>query len=94
MGRFSLSRLLTCGRYERLTSEDYLRLGLCQPQTCPDCAGGQGHYVKNDKLVGFWIFFTSICLDIFLHRYFWIFLYINIFGKFLASIFLDILQPS
>ncbi len=51
MGRFSLARLLTCARYERLTSEDYLRLGLCLPDSCPDCAGGQGHYVKNDKIM-------------------------------------------
>jgi hypothetical protein len=60
MGRFSLARLLTCARYERLTSEDYLRLGLCLPDSCPDCAGGQGHYVKNDKImVSFQFFFLS-----------------------------------
>ena len=51
MGRFSLARLLACGRYERLTSEDYLRLGLCQPDSCLDCASGHGHYVKSHKRV-------------------------------------------
>jgi hypothetical protein len=60
MGRFSLARLLTCARYERLTSEDYLRLGLCLPDSCPDCAGGQGHYVKNDKIMVSFQFFFSL----------------------------------
>jgi hypothetical protein len=61
MGRFSLARLLTCARYERLTSEDYLRLGLCLPDSCPDCAGGQGHYVKNDKImVSFSLNYTNL----------------------------------
>lgn len=51
MGKFSLARLVVCGRYERLCSQDYLRLGLCLPDSCPDCQGGGGHYVKNDKMV-------------------------------------------
>merc|ERR1712088_256113 len=38
--------------YQRLSSQEYLRLGLCLPDSCPDCAeGGSGHYVKNDKIV-------------------------------------------
>merc|ERR1712088_1187550 len=38
--------------YQRLSSQEYLRLGLCLPDSCPDCAeGGSGHYVKNDKMV-------------------------------------------
>ena len=53
MGRFSLSRLVMCGAYRRLSSEDYLRLGLCLPDSCPDCREGAGHYVKNDKMVSF-----------------------------------------
>jgi len=50
MGKFSLSRLLACARYQRLSSEDYIRLGLCMPDTCPDCTQGHGHYVKNDNI--------------------------------------------
>merc|ERR1711862_12868 len=51
--KFSLARLVMCGGgYQRLTSQEYLRLGLCLPDSCPDCAeGGSGHYVKNDKMV-------------------------------------------
>merc|ERR1711936_1289936 len=38
--------------YQSLSSQEYLRLGLCLPDSCPDCAeGGSGHYVKNDKMV-------------------------------------------
>ena len=51
MGKFSLARLIMCAKYQRLTSDDYLRLGLCLPDQCQDCASGQGHYVKNDKMV-------------------------------------------
>ena len=51
MGKFSLARLIMCAKYQRLTSEDYLRLGLCLPDQCEDCASGQGHYVKNNKMV-------------------------------------------
>ena len=51
MGKFSLARLVMCAKYERLTSEDYIRLGLCLPDNCQDCAQGHGHYVKNDKMV-------------------------------------------
>jgi len=51
MRKFSLRRLVTCAKYEKLTSEDYLRLRLCLPDTCPDCSGGQGHYVKNDNMI-------------------------------------------
>jgi len=51
MGKFSLSRLIMCTKYQRLSSEDYIRLGLCMPDSCPDCADGSGHYVKNDKMV-------------------------------------------
>merc|ERR1712024_422531 len=51
--KFSLARLVMGGGgYQRLTSQEYLRLGLCLPDSCPDCAeGGSGHYVKNDKMV-------------------------------------------
>ena len=51
MGKFSLARLVMCAKYQRLTSEDYVRLGLCLPDNCQDCAQGHGHYVKNDKMV-------------------------------------------
>ena len=51
MGKFSLARLVMCAKYQRLTSEDYVRLGLCLPDNCQDCAQGVGHYVKNDKMV-------------------------------------------
>ena len=51
MGKFSLSHLIMCvSKYQKLNSEDYIRLGLCLPD-CQDCASGQGHYVKNDKTV-------------------------------------------
>merc|ERR1712170_151000 len=40
-----------CAKYQRLTSDDYIRLGLCIPENCQECATGQGHYVKNDKMV-------------------------------------------
>jgi len=51
MGKFSLSNLIMCvSKYQKLNSEDYIRLGLCLPD-CQDCASGQGHYVKNDKTV-------------------------------------------
>merc|ERR1712203_240404 len=51
--KFSLARLVMCGGgYQRLSSQEYLRLGLCLPDSCSDCAeGGSGHYVKNDKMV-------------------------------------------
>jgi len=51
--KFSLARLVMCGGgYQRLSSQEYLRLGLCLPDSCPDCSeGGSGHYVKNDKMV-------------------------------------------
>ena len=56
MGRFSLTRLLMCAKYERLTAEDYIRLGLCDFQNCQDCNNGIGHYVKNNqKLVSIFI---------------------------------------
>merc|ERR1712222_90559 len=43
---------LRWGSYQRLSSQEYLRLGLCLPDSCPNCAeGGSGHYVKNDKMV-------------------------------------------
>ena len=51
MGKFSLARLVMCAKYQRLTSEDYVRLGLCLPDNCQDCVQGHGHYVKNDKMV-------------------------------------------
>jgi len=51
MGRFSISKLIMCGQYQKLTSQDYLRLGLCVSQDCLDCHGGQGHYVKNDGML-------------------------------------------
>eukprot|EP00091_Calanus_sinicus_P012712 TRINITY_DN28445_c0_g1_i1.p1 TRINITY_DN28445_c0_g1~~TRINITY_DN28445_c0_g1_i1.p1 ORF type:complete len:140 (-),score=21.19 TRINITY_DN28445_c0_g1_i1:75-470(-) len=51
MGKFSLTRLIMCAKYQKLSSEDYIRLGLCMPDSCPDCADGSGHYVKNDKMV-------------------------------------------
>ena len=51
MGKFSLTRLIMCAKYQKLSSEDYIRLGLCLPDSCPDCADGTGHYVKNDKMV-------------------------------------------
>ena len=55
--KFSLARLVMCGGgYQRLSSQEYLRLGLCLPDSCPDCAeGGSGHYVKNDKMVSCFI---------------------------------------
>merc|ERR1712004_296880 len=51
--KFSLARLVMCGGgYQRLSSQEYLRLGLCLPDSCPDCSeGGSGHYVKNEKMV-------------------------------------------
>lgn len=50
MGKFSLSRLVTCGKYQRLGGPDYLRL--CLPDVdCHHCTQGSGHYVKNDKMV-------------------------------------------
>merc|ERR1711962_420259 len=51
--KFSLARLVMGGGgYQRLSSQEYLRLGLCLPDSCPDCSeGGSGHYVKNDKMV-------------------------------------------
>ena len=50
-GKFSLTNLIMCvSKYQRLTSEDYIRLGLCLPD-CQDCSSGAGHYVKNDKMV-------------------------------------------
>ena len=51
MAKFNLVRLLMCAKYKRLTSEDYIRLGLCVPEDCQDCVNGHGHYVKNDKMV-------------------------------------------
>ena len=52
MGKFSLSRLVMCAKYQRLSAEDYVRLGLCEyPDQCQDCTDGSGHYVKNDKMV-------------------------------------------
>ena len=53
--KFSLARLVMCGGgYQRLSSQEYLRLGLCLPDSCPDCSeGGSGHYVKNEKMVSF-----------------------------------------
>ena len=51
MGKFSLTRLVMCGKYERLSSADYMRLGLCLPEQCRDCQQGVGHYVKNDTMV-------------------------------------------
>ena len=51
MAKFNLVRLLMCAKYKRLTSEDYIRLGLCVPEDCQDCVSGHGHYVKNDKMV-------------------------------------------
>merc|ERR1712037_801234 len=40
------------GRLPETKQQEYLRLGLCLPDSCPDCAeGGSGHYVKNDKMV-------------------------------------------
>ena len=51
MGKFSLTNLIMCvSKYQKLNSEDYIRLGLCLPD-CQDCATGPGHYVKNDKMV-------------------------------------------
>ena len=53
MGKFSLSRLVMCGRYSRLTCEDYLSLSAADNamQACSDCKNSHGHYVKNDKMV-------------------------------------------
>lgn len=51
MGKFSLSRFVSCGKYERLSGGDYLRLGLCVPDTCNKCLEIGGHYVKNNSLV-------------------------------------------
>ena len=51
MGKFSLTNLIMCvSKYQKLNSEDYIRLGLCLPD-CQDCATGPGHFVKNDKMV-------------------------------------------
>ena len=60
--KFSLARLVMCGGgYQRLSSQEYLRLGLCLPDSCPDCSeGGSGHYVKNDKMVSFIVILFSI----------------------------------
>ena len=51
MGKWRLVKLLMCSaKYQRLTTEDYIRLGLCPPDT--ETAGtDSGHYVKNDKMV-------------------------------------------
>ena len=68
MGKFSLTRLVMCGKYERLSSADYMRLGLCIPEQCRDCQQGVGHYVKNDTMVSIipanHVFATSYQLDI------------------------------
>jgi len=53
MGKFSLTNLIMCvSKYQKLSSEDYIKLGLCLPdcQECPSqhCAG---HLLKNDKMV-------------------------------------------
>ena len=60
--KFSLARLVMCGGgYQRLSSQEYLRLGLCLPDSCPDCAeGGSGHYVKNDKMVSCFILLCTL----------------------------------
>ena len=52
MGKFSLSNLIMCvSKYQKLNSEDYIRLGLCLPD-CQDCATGPGNCGgKNDKMV-------------------------------------------
>ena len=50
MGKWRLVKLLMCSaKYQRLTTEDYIRLGLCPPDT--DAGTDSGHYVKNDKMV-------------------------------------------
>ena len=60
MGKFSLSNLIMCvSKYQKLNSEDYIRLGLCLPD-CQDCASGQGHYVKNDKMVSLILQSTTV----------------------------------
>jgi len=52
MGKFNLARFVVCGGYQRLWSQDYLRLGLClEEASCPDCSHGSSHYVKPDKMV-------------------------------------------
>lgn len=54
MGKFSLTNLIMCvSKYQKLNSEDYIRMGLCLPD-CQDCrATGQGHYthLKSDHTV-------------------------------------------
>ena len=50
MGKWRLVKLLMCSaKYQRLTTEDYIRLGLCPPDQ--DAGTDSGHYVKNDKMV-------------------------------------------
>ena len=52
MGKFSLSNLIMCvSKYQKLNSEDYIRLGLCLPD-CQDCSSsGPANCGKNDKMV-------------------------------------------
>ena len=51
MGKFSLTNLIMCvSKYQKLNSEDYIRLGLCLPD-CQDCATGSPGHLKNDKMV-------------------------------------------
>ena len=51
MGKFSLTNLIMCvSKYQKLNSEDYIRLGLCLPD-CQDCASGSPGHLKNDKMV-------------------------------------------
>ena len=64
MGKWRLVKLLMCSaKYQRLTTEDYIRLGLCPPDT--DAGTDSGHYVKNDKMVswtlGHVMFTLSTC---------------------------------
>ena len=50
MGKWRLVKLLMCSaKYQRLTTEDYIRLGLCPPDQ--EASTDSGHYVKNDKMV-------------------------------------------
>lgn len=52
MGKFSLTNLIMCvSKYQKLNSEDYIRLGLCLPD-CQDCSSsGPANCGKNDKMV-------------------------------------------
>ena len=61
MVKFSLSRLIMCSatKYQRLSSQDYIKLGLCRQDNCLDCLQDQAHLIKKDK---------SVCCNVIIMR--------------------------